>query len=139
MSDVPISENTALQVIESVCDKLGLVVDWTNQNVVPYAQELAERYIKYIFVSNVVQIVLASVLLVACIVVTYYCYRKNREIVLERGDRWQYNEEVKYLVIGATLACAMPFDVAWLIVKVFQLIKILYIPEVYILNLLANM
>lgn len=43
MSDVPISENTALQVIEAVCDKLGLVVDWANQNVVPYAQELAER------------------------------------------------------------------------------------------------
>lgn len=36
-----------IEVLNVLCDKFGLAIDWTEQNVLPYAQELAEKMVSY--------------------------------------------------------------------------------------------
>lgn len=36
-----------IEVLNVLCDKFGLAIDWTGQNVLPYAQELAEKMVNY--------------------------------------------------------------------------------------------
>jgi hypothetical protein len=36
-----------IQVINSLCEKFGIAVDWTAQNVLPYLQQLAMKLVAY--------------------------------------------------------------------------------------------
>lgn len=36
-----------IAVINDLCAKFGVVIDWTNENVIPYLTELAGKFIRY--------------------------------------------------------------------------------------------
>lgn len=36
-----------IQVLDALCDKFGLAIDWGAQNVLPYAQELMGKMVSY--------------------------------------------------------------------------------------------
>lgn len=36
-----------IKVLEYLCMKLGLTIDWTNNNVLPYVEQLCEKFIKW--------------------------------------------------------------------------------------------
>lgn len=96
MREIPVSESTAIQVIEAVCDKLGIVADWANTNVVPYAQELINKYMAYVFVSKLAQFMIAVVSVCVLCVAAVRCNRQYRAIVKENGQRYYNDEEVKF-------------------------------------------
>ena len=48
--DITINTNLAdsiISIINSLCEKLGIVFDWSKENVLPQLQRLAESFIKY--------------------------------------------------------------------------------------------
>ena len=47
-----------IQVLDALGEKIGIVVDWTSQNVVPVAQQICERYIRYEIIMSILWIVL---------------------------------------------------------------------------------
>ena len=36
-----------IEVLDALCDKIGIAIDWTSQNVMPYVTDLATRIITY--------------------------------------------------------------------------------------------
>ena len=36
-----------INVLDYLCKKFGVAIDWTSENVMPYLEELCGRYIKY--------------------------------------------------------------------------------------------
>lgn len=36
-----------INVLDYLCHKLGITIDWTSENVMPYLEELCGRYIEY--------------------------------------------------------------------------------------------
>ena len=36
-----------IEVLDALCAKFGIVIDWTSQNVMPYLTDLATRLISY--------------------------------------------------------------------------------------------
>lgn len=37
-----------IQVIDNLAQKFGIVIDWTDENIVPIFQQLADKYIRKI-------------------------------------------------------------------------------------------
>lgn len=57
-------ENNAISVIDALCDKFGIMIDWTSQNAVPYLQHLMDSAVKMKITQDiciVITLVLASV------------------------------------------------------------------------------
>lgn len=50
-------ENKVIEVIDALCDKFGIAVDWTSQNVFPYVQDLMNRIVKYEIITSVFWVV----------------------------------------------------------------------------------
>ena len=50
-----------IEVLDALCDKIGIAIDWTSQNVVPYATDLAARIITYEISTSVAWIVIAVI------------------------------------------------------------------------------
>lgn len=50
-------ENKVIEVIDALCDKFGIAVDWTSQNVFPYMQDLMNRIVKYEIITSIFWVV----------------------------------------------------------------------------------
>ena len=51
-----------IEVLDALCDKIGIAIDWTSQNVVPYVTDLAARIITYEIWTSVAWMVIAAIL-----------------------------------------------------------------------------
>ena len=36
-----------IKILEFLCDKIGFTIDWTSNNVLPYLEQLCEKFIKW--------------------------------------------------------------------------------------------
>lgn len=59
-----------IEVLDALCAKFGIVVDWTTANVLPYAQDLCNRIVRYEIVKSVVFIVAATLVAVLAWIIT---------------------------------------------------------------------
>ena len=50
-----------IEVLDALCEKFGIVIDWTSQNVIPYVTDLATRIITYEIWTSVVWIVITGI------------------------------------------------------------------------------
>lgn len=50
-----------IEVLDALCEKFGIVIDWTSQNVMPYLTDLATRFISYEIWTSAAWIVILGV------------------------------------------------------------------------------
>lgn len=50
-----------IQVLDALCDKFGLAIDWGAQNVLPYAQELMSKMVSYELWTSIMWIVVFAI------------------------------------------------------------------------------
>ena len=56
------------QTLQELAKQFGLVLDWSNSNVIPYLQDLAQRVITYEFRSSIFWIVIGAILILIGII-----------------------------------------------------------------------
>ena len=54
-----------IAVLEYLCQKFGITIDWTSENILPYLEQLCTKYIKWEISTSILWIVFA---IVGCIV-----------------------------------------------------------------------
>lgn len=50
-----------IEVLDALCERFGIAVDWTSQNVIPYLTDLATRIITYEIWTSVAWIAIAGI------------------------------------------------------------------------------
>lgn len=56
--------NQIIAVLDAVCEKFGIVIDWTANNVMPYLQDLCHRVTTYEIVTSVAWIILQVIVVI---------------------------------------------------------------------------
>lgn len=51
-----------IQVLNYLGEKLGVSIDWTSENVIPYVQELCNKYINYEIATSIMWIFITLVI-----------------------------------------------------------------------------
>lgn len=59
-----------IEVLDELCAKFGIVVDWTTANILPYAQDLCDRIVRYEIAKSIVAIVVSILVTILVWVVT---------------------------------------------------------------------
>lgn len=59
--------NEIIKVLDTICDKFGLAIDWTSQNVTPYVEQLCEHIVRYELSSSILYILIAILAIVLAI------------------------------------------------------------------------
>lgn len=59
-----------IQVIDALCAKFGLAIDWTSENVIPYLSVLCGKLIAYEIWTSVFLIALMAALTIASVIAT---------------------------------------------------------------------
>lgn len=59
--------NEIIKILDAICDKFGLAIDWTSQNVMPYVERLCEHIVQYELSSSILYILIAILAIVLAI------------------------------------------------------------------------
>jgi len=115
--------NQIIAVLDAICEKFGIVIDWTASNIMPYLQDLCKRIITYEIATSVAWIILQVVVVLLAF---YIRNKKIKPLSEEEGDN--------YFLVIATVACVIIAAIALIIVcvQVVDIIKALTIPEITI-------
>ena len=57
-----------IQVLDYIGKKLGLTIDWTSENVLPYVQTLCDKYINWEIASSIIWIVIGIICIVLSVI-----------------------------------------------------------------------
>lgn len=58
-----------IKVLDALCAKFGVAIDWTSQNVLSYTKELIEKFIRYEIATSIMWAILGIALFVICVIV----------------------------------------------------------------------
>lgn len=105
-----------IEVLDVLCEKFGIAVDWTSQNVVPYLTDFAARIITYEISTSVVWMVIAAILF---LIVWKMTKNNCKEDIF--ADGWFLGWFVRTL-IGV-------FCFITIVFQVFDIIEALALPE----------
>lgn len=130
--------NEIIAVIDHLCDKLGIAVDWTADNAMPMIQQLIEKYARYLLVNNIAWLCVWVVLFAICTAVVVVISRG----ALNGADWVDELDDLLIMLWGLCTVLALLFLVV-AIICMNQLIKAITIPEIYsaqeLLSMLSNM
>ena len=65
------------EVFELICEKIGVVIDWSQENVVPYVMDFLKRYVAYNIVEEIL-LILFSIVLIVGVVIFFKIIIKDR-------------------------------------------------------------
>ena len=105
-----------IEVLDALCDKIGIAIDWTSQNIVPYVTDLATRIITYeIWTSAAWITIMAIVFLIAWKMTKNLCKEDRFE------DEWITGWSIR-IIIGIIFFSVIGF-------QVFDIIEAVALPE----------
>ena len=115
--------NQIIAVLDAICEKFGIVIDWTASNIMPYLQDLCRRIVSYEIATSVAWIVLQVVIVVLAF---HIRNKKVRPIAESDGD--------DYSLSGYTIVCAIITVIAFIVicVQAVDIVRALTIPEITI-------
>lgn len=113
--------NQIIAVLDAICEKFGIVIDWTASNVMPYLQDLCKRIVTYEIATSVAWIISQ----VAILLLAFYIRNKKIKPLAELDDD-------DYFLVIATTICIVIAIIATIVicVQVADIIKALTIPEI---------
>ena len=138
------SKDTAIQIIELLSEKLGRLVDYTSENVIPYAIDLMHRYIIYINISNFISLFIKIIILSICIVIAKKSLKK---VKIESNTAKSNYDSMIYAMIGSIgIICgfgSLIFGLMFVIPETIEFIQILLksliTPELFMIEQLRNL
>ena len=104
-----------IKVLDDLSERAGIAIDWTSQNVLPYLQELCDKYISY-------EIWTSAVYIFVCLtsaILMLYGISKLHDILNDVDDGFLF------LVFGIVLIVSLVI----MVVQIFDIVTALTFPE----------
>lgn len=119
-----------IDVLNALCEKFGIAIDWTAENIMPYLEQLGSRIVKYEIYSSGVWIGIGILMFIAMFIAAAVCIR---------GYRLEQNELVAFdWLVGGSIICAILFSLSMSMIlsQIFDIIQACTIPELTIIDLI---
>lgn len=125
-----------IKVLNALAEKFGLAIDWTSVNVIPYLNQLCDKYVNYEIATSIVWMILGLLLYVAGII----CYKilyKNKDLGVEH---YAYSPDDAFLR-GLMYSCVftiLVISLAVVISQIFDIVTCMTFPEKIIIDELKS-
>ena len=124
-----------IEVFDYIGEKLGIAIDWTSANAVPYIQELCGKYINWEIATSAAWIVFGLVLLILCIPLW-----KKFKAAYARYEKDRYDDA--YMGWFCVFCFCIVVGMCIVIPQIFDIIKCICFPELkiyqYIMELIET-
>ncbi len=129
-----------IKVLDNLGEKFGIAIDWTNQNVLPYLQDLMSRFIAYKNISAIIWIVVSIIFIILSITLGVIICKKIKNYYNDKqGYAWESDRNFGY---GLTWFCAGTIILAFIIIlfcNINGIFKNVYLPETIVIEYINNL
>lgn len=122
--------NEIIKVLDHLCDKFGIAIDWSSNNVMPYLQDLMVRITKYAIYTNILWLVMSILIISATVFALVKIIKVARESVYD----WDFIVAISSL-IGSIII------IIFFITGMYacqNLIEVNTVPEKYMIEMIRN-
>lgn len=117
-----------IKILDAICDKFGIAIDWTSQNVIPYLEQVGEHIVQYKLWTSFTCLIFMAIALAFGIPfgikMFKKCYARN-------------NEDV-YIVIAIVLTIVCLLCIPVFMILLSNIITALTFPEKTILDFITT-
>lgn len=121
------------EVLNTLGEKFGLFVDWSQQNVQPYIEDLIQRVAQYKIATNICGLVILTLIITAStIMIIRFCKMKLSGRITVDNDEF----EIGLMVVSAVCL------IMGIIISIFviqDIFKCYYIPEMVFIEELKSL
>ena len=121
------------EVLNTLGEKFGLFVDWSQQNVQPYIEDLIQRVAQYKIATNICGLVILTLIITAStIMIIRFCKMKSSGRITVNNDEF----EIGLMVVSAVCL------IMGIIISIFviqDIFKCYYIPEMVFIKELKSL
>lgn len=120
-----------IRVLDDLCEKFGLAIDWTSENVVPYLETLSTKLVTWEIWTSVAWMIFAAIASVVWIVIMRV-YRSAIKMSLNNGGA---------LGVFACMGSIITFigTVITIGSQTFDIIKCVTFPEMFIFEYIQGL
>ena len=68
-----------IKVLDAVCDKFGIAIDWTSNNVLPYIEQLGNKIVAYDICMSIMWLVVGCIPLTIAFLIKKFLNKKKLE------------------------------------------------------------
>ena len=103
--------NEIIKVLEYLGEKFGIAIDWTQQNVLPYVQDLAGRFVKYYTIKEIISVVICALMGIVGFVFVGILISSYVKVNQTREDRilMEYYNGVEPSILGLVVIVVAAF------------------------------
>lgn len=128
-------DDQIINALNALCEKLGVAVDWTQQEILPYAKELFEKYIRYEIATSAAYCVIA-ISLSASLFFVARMMRKKAMLVGYSDDDFMEISSVALWFVFAIICIVAVFVTCS---EIVDIITCLTFPEKMIIDYLGSL
>lgn len=125
--------NQFIENLNAVCDKLGIAIDWTSDNLMPQIQDLLTRYARYLLADTITGLVTGVLLIVVSVFLVKYSVRTTRNVDVD--DTWENNNDGMAIGIAVTAfivaALVAVIGLCFFLFNLGSVVKVIMVPDVY--------
>ena len=118
-----------IEVLNALCEKFGLAIDWTAANILPYLEVLCGKFVNYEIASSITIIALTLIILLALLITTRIFWKRADFDRLEFG----FFEVAAMIGLGLTIIASIALMVN-LCCETYDVVTALTFPEKIILE-----
>ena len=124
-----------IEIFDHLCQKFGIVIDWTAQNVIPYITALCGRIANYLIFKNIS-------LIFAFIGVLYLFWRFSKPCC-SKENKWDpdfhycKSMNISYILGWLGRGIGAAFTIGMSITALLTIVRCIYLPEFVIIDCLS--
>lgn len=119
-----------INVLNALCEKFDIVIDWTAANMLPYVQDLCGRIITYLIAKDIVAIIFIIIGFIISLFTCKFCFKKYKESNHWNDDGWTVGG-----IASGIITCILGIAITIIIpTAVMEIIQACTIPELTIIQ-----
>lgn len=103
--------NQIVEVINTLCDKFGIAIDWGQKNILPYIQDLMSRYINYEIVTSAMWLIISIIAIISGILIVKKIHKRNVAGVFDDADDFLECISIILMIIGVIVFFVQAYDI----------------------------
>lgn len=124
-----------IEIFDHLCQKFGVVIDWSAQNVIPYITALCGRIANYLIFKNII--------LIFAFIGVFYLFWRFSKPCCSKENKWdpdfQYckSMNISYILGWLSRGIGAAFTIGMSITALLTIVRCIYLPEFVIIDCLS--
>lgn len=124
-----------IKVLDNLCEKFGLAIDWSSKNIQPYLEELMAKAVNYKFSISTMWLIYGIILfIISCIGIKIAIFCKKKYDEIEEITDWDVAAILTWVLSGA----GMIGSVSMIFSNIITIITCRTFPEKIIVDMIQT-